>query len=275
MEKMNKLAVIGYPISHSFSPIMHNFISKQIDAPYIYEAIEVAPENLEEAVMRLKNEGYCGFNVTAPHKIEVIKYLDEISEDARRYNAVNTVVNRDGRLIGYNTDADGFYMSLRYRGVDVENSHILMLGAGGAARPVALNLSRKNIASLALVNRTKEKAEYIKEYVKNHSGHEIDTEILRDKYDIIINCTSLGMGDNKDKTPLGDMSLISEKTTVVDMIYNPAKTRLLEDSEKKGARIINGLGMLIFQGILAYRIFTGIDVPDCIADGIEKEVLGV
>ncbi len=273
MERINRLAVIGYPISHSFSPLMHNYISKQMNAPFAYEAREVLPEKLGKAVESLKNEGFCGFNVTAPHKIEVMKYLDEISEDAKRYGAVNTVVNKDGRLIGYNTDAEGFYMSLRYRGVDVENAHILMLGAGGAARPVALNLSEKNIASLALVNRTKEKAEYIKEYVKSHSGYEIDTEMARESYDIIINCTSLGMGDNKDKSPLCDMSMVNEKTTVCDMIYNPAKTVLLTDSEKKGARIINGLGMLIFQGILAYRIFTGIDVPDSIADGIEKEVL--
>lgn len=275
MEKMNKLAVIGYPISHSFSPLMHNYISKQMNAPYIYEAIEVAPENLKDAVGKLKSENFCGFNVTAPHKIEIMNYLDEISLEAKRYNAVNTVVNRDGRLVGYNTDAEGFYMSLKYRGVDVDGANVLILGAGGAARPVALNLAERNIASLALVNRTKEKAEYIRDYVLECSGYAIDTEILKDRYDIIINCTSLGMGDNKDKTPLCDLSLVDESTTVCDMIYNPAKTVLLADCEKKGAKIINGLGMLIFQGILAYRIFTGINVPDSIADGIEKEVLGV
>lgn len=270
---MNRLAVIGYPISHSFSPPMHNFISKEMNAPYVYEAIEVAPERLGEAVEKLKKNGFRGFNVTAPHKIEIMKYLDEISEDVKSYGAVNTVVNENGRLIGYNTDAEGFYMSLKYRGINVENSHILILGAGGAARPVALKLAGKEVASLTLVNRTKEKAEYIKECVKDRTGFDMQTEMLLDKYDIIINCTSLGMGSNKDMSPLNDMSIVGADTTVVDMIYNPAKTVLLRDSELCGARIVNGLGMLIFQGILAYRLFTGIAVPDSVADEIEKEVL--
>lgn len=272
MEKTNKLAVIGYPIAHSFSPLMHNYISKELGAPFVYEAREVKPENLGESVSTLRKEGFRGFNVTAPHKIEVMKYLDEISDNAKKYGAVNTVVNENGRLIGYNTDADGFYEALKYRGIETKNANILMLGAGGAAQSVALNLSQKDIGSLALVNRTKEKAEAIRDFIKKHSGYEIDTEILHKRYDIIINCTSLGMGDNKDKTPLSDMSLVDKNTTIIDMIYNPEKTIFLESAEKLGAKVRNGLDMLIFQGILAYRIFSGIEVPFSLADGIEKEV---
>lgn len=272
MEKINKLAVIGYPIAHSLSPLMHNYISKEVGAPFVYEAREVKPENLGDAVEQLKCEGFRGFNVTAPHKIEVMKYLDEISDNAAKYGAVNTVANENGRLIGYNTDADGFYEALKYRGIETKNAHILMLGAGGAAQSVALNLSQKNIGSLTLVNRTKEKAEDIRDFVKERSGYLISTEILHKRYDIIINCTSLGMGDNKDKSPLSDMSIVDENTMVLDMIYNPEKTIFLADAEKRGAKVRNGLDMLIFQGILAYRIFSGISVPFSLADGIEKEV---
>lgn len=273
MEKINKLAVIGCPIGHSFSPLMHNYISNKLDAPYIYEAREVLPEDLKDAVLRLKAENFCGFNVTAPHKIEIMRFLDEVSEDAKRYGAVNTVVNKNGRLIGYNTDADGFYMSLKYRGVNTSGADILMLGAGGAAQSVALNLSERDIGTLTLVNRTQEKAEKIKEYVRKNSGYEMQTEMMLERYDVIINCTSLGMGKNIGKTPLSDMTKIDSDSTVVDMIYNPEKTQLLLDAEKVGAKTVNGLGMLIFQGILAYKLFTGIDVPVYFADEIEKEVL--
>lgn len=269
---MKKLAIIGYPVSHSFSPAMHNFISAKVGAPYNYEAVEAAPEDLEKVVRNFRETGISGFNVTAPHKFEIMKYLDEISEQAKRYGAVNTVVNRDGRLFGYNTDADGFYMSLAYCGIQPENKHILMLGAGGAAQPVALNLAERGAASITLINRTAEKAERIKEYVKECTGFEISTEKSRSHYDIVINCTTLGMGKNKDLSPLEDLSVIDEASAVVDMIYNPAETVLLKNAKMRGAKTVNGLGMLIFQGILAYRLFTGIDIPDSIAEEIEKEV---
>lgn len=269
---MKKLAVIGYPIAHSYSPVMHNFISKKINADYVYEAIETPPEKLGEVVAKLKADGVCGFNVTAPHKFNVMQYLDEISRDAEYFGSVNTVVNKNGRLIGYNTDADGFYEALCYRGINPEGKHILMLGAGGAAQPVSINLVSK-CASLTVINRTKERLLALKEHVKNCTGLEIKTEIDRDNYDIIINCTSLGMGKNIGISPLSDLNLIGKNTYVVDMIYNPWETKFLQDAQKTGAKCENGLAMLIFQGILAYRIFTGIDVPFTIADDIEKVVL--
>ncbi len=269
---MKKLAIIGYPVSHSFSPAMHNFISERINAPYSYSAVEVLPGEVKEAVLKLKADGICGFNVTAPHKFAIMECLDEISEDARRYGSVNTVVNKNGRLYGYNTDAEGFYMSLRYNGINPENKHILILGAGGAAQPVALNLAEKGAASLTVKNRTQEKAEQLKKYIKDCIDYEIETQIKREHYDIVINCTSLGMGDNKHLSAMENMSLINEKTVAVDMIYNPAETVFLKNAKDKGAKTLNGLGMLIFQGILAYRLFTGIDIADSMADEILKGV---
>lgn len=272
---MKKLAIIGYPVSHSFSPAMHNFISEKINAPYNYTAIEVEPGKVEEAVKSMKAEGVCGFNVTAPHKFEIMKYLDEVSEQAKRYGSVNTVVNRDGKLYGYNTDADGFYMSLLRAGVEAKKKHILILGAGGAAQPVALKLAQKGAASVTVINRTQEKAERLREYIKECIDYEIGTSLSREHYDIVINCTTLGMGKNKDMCPLSNFSVIDEGSSVIDMIYNPAETLLLKRAKAMGAKTLNGLGMLIFQGILAYRLFTGIDIPDSIADEILKEVFEI
>ncbi len=269
---MKKLAVIGYPIAHSYSPLMHNFISKEMNADFVYEAVETPPEKLGEVVLMLKNSGVVGFNVTAPHKFNVMECLDEITDEAKFFGSVNTVVNRNGKLIGYNTDAEGFYEALRYRGINPNGKHILMLGAGGASQPVAINLAPK-CSSLTVINRTKERLFALKEQVKACTGMDIKTEIGREKYDIIINCTSLGMGDNIGKSPLSDLGLIGDDTYCVDMIYNPWESRFLKDAKEVGAKCVNGLSMLIFQGILAYRIFTGIDVPFSIADGIEKEIL--
>lgn len=269
---MKKLAVIGHPIAHSYSPLMHNFISREMKQDYIYEAIDVPPEELGEAVKKLKADGVLGFNVTAPHKFNVIAYLDEISEGAKFFGAVNTVLNQNGRLIGYNTDADGFYEALCYAGIDPFGKHVLILGAGGAAQPVAINLSGK-CASLTITNRTKERLFALCEQVKKCTGADIKTEIDRENYDIIINCTSLGMGKNTGASPLSDLSLIGKDTYCVDMIYNPWESQFLKDAKNVGAKCENGLSMLIFQGILAYRIFTGIDVPLSLSDGIRKEIL--
>lgn len=269
---MKKLTIIGYPVSHSLSPAMHNFISEKLGAPFVYTATEVKPGEVGEAVMRLRDEGICGFNVTAPHKFEIMNYLDEISEQAKRYGSVNTVVNRGGRLIGYNTDADGFYMSLLHNGIDASGRHILVLGAGGAAQPTVLKLAESGAETITVINRTREKAEALKQYVRDCTGFNISTCAERIRYDIVVNCTSLGMGENKDMCPLSDFSVIDEASAAVDMIYNPTETLFLKRAGEAGAKTLNGRGMLVFQGIAAYRLFTGIDLPVGIADEIMNEV---
>lgn len=269
---MKKLAVIGHPIAHSYSPLMHNFISREMNQDYVYEAIDVPPEKLGETVKKLKEDGVCGFNVTAPHKFDVMQYLDEISQDAKYFGSVNTVINKSGQLIGYNTDAEGFYEALCYDGIAPFGKHVLIIGAGGAAQPVAINLSSK-CETLTVINRTKDRLFALKEQVKTCTGVDIKTEIDRENYDIIINCTSLGMGKNIGVSPLSDVSLISKDTYCVDMIYNPWETQFLKDAKSIGAKCENGLSMLIFQGILAYRIFTGVKVPFSIADKVRKAIL--
>lgn len=269
---MRNLAIIGYPVMHSLSPKMHNFISSQLGLEYFYRHIEVAPEDLEQAIAELRREGISGFNVTAPHKVEVMKYLDRISPDAKMFGAVNTVVNENGCFVGYNTDAEGFYRSLIFDGVDVENKDVLILGAGGAAMPVSMYLAGKKPKSLTISNRTKEKAEVIKDKVFEYCGFCADTKMKLERYDVVINCTSLGMGKNIGISPVSDYSIIDRDTCVVDMIYSPAETEFLKQARLIGAKTLNGLGMLVFQGILAYSLFTGAEVGDDMADRIIKEV---
>lgn len=272
---MKKLAIIGNPVSHSHSPAMHNFISETINADYVYEAIDVAPENLESAVKMLKAENYAGFNVTAPHKREIMRYLDNVSEEASMYGAVNTVVNRAGKLYGYNTDARGFYMSLLHEGINPENSDILIFGAGGAAQPVTMHLAANGAKSVTVVNRTRERAEETARRTLKLCGVNIETEMKLERYDIAINCTTLGMGKNIGLSPVSDMSFLDNNSAAADMIYNPPETEFLKQAKKVGAKTVNGLGMLVYQGILAYELFTGIELPKNTADRIFGEVFGI
>lgn len=270
---MKNLAVIGYPVMHSLSPKMHNFISEKLGLDYHYRHEEVTGEELEKAVLRLKKEGISGFNVTAPHKTEIIRYLDRISPDAKAYGSVNTVVCENGEFVGYSTDAEGFYKSLLHSGIEVCDKDILVLGAGGAAMPVCMHLATKKPKSLTVQNRTKEKAELVGRKVFDYCGYAVKTEAEHKRYDIIINCTTLGMGKNEGLSPLSDYSVIDSGTFVYDMIYAPRETELLKQAKMRGAKTANGLGMLAFQGALAYELFTGHSVGDELVEKIIKEVL--
>lgn len=269
-----QLAIFGYPVEHSFSPQMHNFISEKMGNNYVYTALEVEPEKLGDAIRGMRAMKIVGVNITAPHKNAVMQYLDEISDEARKFGSVNTVVNKDGKLIGYNTDAQGFCRSLEYNGIEVEGKDILMLGAGGAAKPVCMLLAMKGAKSITLINRTKSKADELAEYVKTVIGYKIGTEMSLEHYDLVINTTAAGMAPQLDKCPLEDMSFIDSNTAVADMIYNPPKTVFLKRAEENGAKIMNGLGMLIFQGLLAYEYFTGTKLLDDMYEIVKKEVFG-
>lgn len=275
-----QLGIIGDPVEHSFSPVMHNFISGEIGNNYVYSAFHVKPENLKAALEGVRSLGICGLNVTAPHKTAVMEYIDEISEQARLLGSVNTIVNRDSRLYGYNTDADGFYMALEKDGIAVTGSKILILGAGGVVKPVLTRLIQGKPKSVTVVNRTVSKVYELAEKIKAQSGFEIKTELNSLDFDIVINMTSAGMEPQLDRMPtdaideLRDLSFINEKTAVVDMIYNPDETLFLREAKKRGAKTMNGLGMLVYQGIIAYELFTGVTLPDDMADKIKKEVFG-
>lgn len=269
------LAIIGNPVSHSHSPQMHNFLSERYNNNYVYLPFNVLSENLESAVDGIRALDISGVNVTAPHKFNILKYLDEFSDNAKKFGSVNTVVNRNGKLFGYNTDAEGFYKSLLHEGTEIEGRDILIIGAGGATQPIAVLFAIRGAGSITILNRTKAHAERLAAYVKDITGYNINIGLTMPHYDIVINTTSVGMHPNTEKCPINDFSFIDNHTTAADMIYNPAKTIFLQNSEKNGAKIINGLGMLIYQGIMAYELFTDTKLPDDAFDIVKKEVFKI
>ncbi len=276
--KTKLLGVIGNPIEHSFSPKLHNYIIEQMNADYVYTAFNVEASDLKYVADSMRALGIKGINVTAPYKAQIMQYLDVISDDARLFNSVNTVVNRNGKLYGYTTDSEGFYASLVNEGIEICNKNVLVIGAGGVVTPTLIRLIRENPKSITVVNRTQSKVNMLAEDIFNKTGYKISTNMDITSYDVVINTTSAGMSPKEDILPtdsiecIKNLDFINEKTSVVDMIYNPAKTLFLRECEKRGAKIANGLGMLIYQGIFAYELFTDTTLPKNIADMIKKEV---
>lgn len=274
------LGIIGYPVEHTFSPMLHNFISAAVHNNYVYSAYSIAPEKLKGALEGVRALGIKGINVTAPHKVEVMKYLDFIDDTARELGSVNTVVNRDGKLYGCNTDADGFCMSLEKGGIKINGSRILIIGAGGVTRPVLIRLIDKGASAVTVLNRTKARAEALAENIFKVKGFKVNTNADKLNFDIVINTTSAGMEPQENALPtdsipeINDLSFINESTAVVDMIYNPEETRFLKESKKRGAKTLNGLGMLIYQGVIAYELFTDTVLPSDMGERIRKEVFG-
>lgn len=267
------LGIIGTPIEHTKSPLMHAEFAKMTDVNCVYAAFDVTKERLGDAICGIRALGIKGVNVTAPHKFEVIKYLDEVSEEARLFGSVNTVVNIDGKLVGYNTDAEGFYRSLLAGGTDVAGKDILIFGAGGATQPIVILFALKGAKSITVINRTEERAERLKNYVKSAVGYDISTKMRLSHYDIVINTTSAGMAPQVGALPYEDLSFVDSETFAADMIYNPAQTEFLKQAELRGARTINGLGMLIYQGIIAYELFTDTKLPDNAFEIAKRAVL--
>lgn len=259
--KTKLFGILGSPVSHSLSPKMHSFLAENTGIDAAYLAFDVQKEDLENILCVFKRTGALGFNITAPYKIDIIKYLDEIKDDAKNMNSVNTIVNRNGKWYGYNTDGEGFCRYLLIKGCEIKDKNILVIGAGGASLGVCYKLAEYGANSITVTSRTKEKVNNILQMVKKYSNADIYDEVDTTKeYDIIINATPLGMHPNEDKNPCNFMDIISEKTVCCDLIYNPAKTLFLKEAENKGAKIINGLGMLIMQGILAFELFNDIKI---------------
>ena len=198
--------------------------------------------------------------------------MDVLSDKARRYGSVNTCVNKGGKLYGYNTDADGFWRSLLRAGTDVKNKDILFIGAGGAAQPIAVLCADMGAKSISIQNRTKDTANKLVDYIKTTSGFDAQAGNNKGHYDIVINTTVLGMHPYENECPLEDMSVIDRDTFVCDLIYNPEKTLFLQRAEQKEAKVLNGLGMLIYQAMLSYELFTGVKLDDTMFDDILSDL---
>lgn len=268
------LGIIGNPVEHSKSPQMHKRFAELTGGDYIYLAFKVEKDGLGAAIEGIRALGVCGVNVTAPYKFDVMKYLDEISSDAKKFGSVNTVVNKDGKLIGYNTDAGGFYKSLLREGIKIKNKDVLIYGAGGATQPVAVLFAMEGAKSITVINRTKERALRLADYVEEKTGMRIGVERSLSHYDVVINTTSAGMAPQIGVLPSEDLDFIDKDTAAADMIYNPWQTKFLYEAEKRGAKTVNGLGMLIYQGIIAYELFSGMKLDDRAYEEAKKAVLG-
>ena len=262
---MKKLfGVIGNPIVHSMSPVMHNDLFSHYEVEAEYFPFKVSEDDLKDAVRGLKAIGVAGFNVTVPHKAAVMPLLDRIDPLAQAIGAVNTVVNEQGMLTGYNTDGRGFVRGLSAKLPALPTKRVLVIGAGGAARAIYFSLAEAGVKKMDICNRTPSKAESLVNacpFVVETSILDLETaEKVMNKYDLIVQTTSIGMSPNIAEIPLAITSL-KAGCFVSDIIYNPLETKFLKEAATLGATIQNGIDMFAYQGALAFEKWTGI-LPD-------------
>ena len=269
-----RLGILGYPLGHSASPAFQQAALDHLGLDARYEAWEVEPERLAERVQELRGPDLLGFSVTVPHKEAVMPLLDAVEATARDIGAVNTVVCRDGRLVGANTDLAGFLAALREEGAyEPRGGSALVLGAGGAARAVAYALLSDGAAAVAIANRSPERARILAEelgarFPAKVQALPLDAEALAPllgadaSVDLLVNCTSVGMahGPDPDASPV-PAGLMPSTALVYDLVYNPQETPLLAAARRAGARTLGGLPMLVYQGAAAFRLWTGREAP--------------
>ena len=256
-------AVIGDPIDHSLSPNIHSAAFRELDLDASYIAYRIPKGELEEGIHGLKKIKITGFNVTIPHKIEMMNYLDKIDESCSIIGAVNTVSNENGILKGYNTDMDGFLDPFKKKNIPIKDSEVLLLGAGGAARAIVAAFAKEKAKQIKIANRTIEKAEKLSEFSNKIGLESIPTTIQQVKnsskdYDIIVNATSLGL--KNEESPIS-FEGIKEETIVYDIVYMPMNTKFIKDAKKNGATIIFGYEMLLGQAIRAFEIWHEMKAP--------------
>ena len=264
--KTKILAIIGDPVEHSMSPKMHNTVIQDLNLDYVYTAFHVLPKNLKKAVNGFRALNIKGVNVTIPHKVEIMKYLDEIEPTAKALGAINTIKNENGYLKARNTDGPGALKAVKDQGFDPKGKNAVMLGAGGAARSISFYFL-KELKKLTIVNRDEdfELAVNLKtrldeiydkpiEVLKTSETQKVKTEI--DEASLLLNTTPVGMHPHEGKSPI-EADLLHSNLFVFDAIYNPIKTQLILDAEEKGCKTQSGIEMLVNQGWLAFKWWTG------------------
>jgi len=260
-------ALIGDPVDHSLSPLIHNVAFQHLKLNYVYVAFQVSSEDLKKALEGIKALKIHGLNVTMPLKTRIIPYLDMLDPISKKIGAVNTVLNQQGKLVGYNTDGAGALVALKANDQDPKGKKVLILGAGGAARAVAYTIVR-DARETVILNRTKEKAEALARELRETFGDKVRHGALCKRSlekeikdaDVLINATSVGMHPQENETPVS-RKLLRSDLTVFDLVYNPPETRLLREAKATGAKTINGLSMLVHQGALSFEIWTGKKAP--------------
>ena len=268
------LGLIGTPVGHSGSPAMYNYSFQRLELDYAYLAFDIPLEKVPDAIAAIKTFKMRGSNVTMPCKSEVVKYMDELSPAARIIGAVNTIVNDDGKLTGHITDGIGFVRNLKENGVDVKGKKVTVMGAGGAATAIQVQCALDGAREISIFNvkdafyeRAEKTVENIKKEVPDcvvnlydlEDAQKLKEEIASS--DILANATLVGMRPNEDKSNIKDTSVFRKGLIVADAVYNPKKTKMLEDAEAAGCKIVSGSGMLLWQGAEAFKLYTGLEMP--------------
>lgn len=273
------------PASHSLSPLMHNLAFSHWGIDTVYLAFEVDQTNLRQAVESIRTLDMLGVNVSMPNKTAVLAYLDQLSPEAELIGAVNTIVHQEQRLIGYNTDGMGFVRSVNETGHPIKNQKIVVLGAGGAAKAIVVQMALEGAQEITIYKRLNATFLPLKEYfvkVSEKTGCPIrlhdyadESQLALDlsQANLLINATDIGMGSKKDQLPIADVKLLHSQLAVFDLIYSPSETRLIQEAKKMGIKAYNGLGMLIHQGAIAFELWTHREMPvQNIREQLEQEV---
>ncbi|MBD3228549.1 MAG: shikimate dehydrogenase [Candidatus Lokiarchaeota archaeon] len=259
--------LIGNPVSHSLSPRMHTTAFNEIDFNCVYLACKVEKKDLKNAANAIKALGMVGANVTIPHKIDIMEYLDEIDPIAKDIGAINTIVNRDGSLYATNTDGKGAIRSLREAGIDLEARTTTMIGAGGVARPISFFLLQEidhlyltDINMDAANNLKKDLIERYPNKITLFESNDKNLKKVLEKSEILFNCTPVGMHPNIKDTPV-PKAFLRDDLSVFDVVYNPLKTQLIKDAIDVGAKAVGGIKMFLYQGVEAFELWTSKKAP--------------
>ncbi len=264
------VGLMGWPLSHTLSPTLHNTAFTALKLNWIYLSLPIAPEHVKDAMRSLRAFNFVGSNVTVPHKQAIMRYLDEIDRVAQVIGAVNTVVLRDGRFYGYNTDCYGFLQSLLEANFNPAEKRCLILGAGGAARAVVYSLADAGAKHIAVYNRTVEKAAFLVEDLKSDFANvSFDVQSLtaeslqvaNNHFDLVVNTTSVGMSPHPDACPWPEEVPLPAGATICDLVYNPLQTKFMQQAKAVGLPIIDGVSMLVHQGAKSFEIWTGQKPP--------------
>ena len=277
--KQELTAAFGQPISENPTQVMVEAAYRHHNLDWRYLTIEVGPNDLEDAVRGAKVMGFQGFNCTIPHKVKVIDYLDGLGESASLMGAVNCVVRKDGQWIGENTDGKGFVSSLREL-TDPSGKKVVIFGAGGAARAIGVEVALAGASAITIVNRSSGRGEELTSLLDEKLPAEANfipwdkTFVIPDGTDVLINATSIGLFPDVDPRLDFDIESLTSETVVADVIPNPPETNLVRDAKGKGCKVIDGLGMLVNQGVIGIRHWTGIDPDPGVMRAALEEVFG-
>ncbi len=280
--KYEIVGVFGHPVAENPTGLMQEAAFQALGLPWRYELFEVYPDGLVDAVRGMRAMHFQGINCTIPHKVEVLKYLDEVSPDARLMGAVNTVRREGDRLVGENTDGKGFLTSLREEGgVDPAGKRFVVLGAGGAARAMTVELALAGAKQITVVNRSPERGQALIALLNGNTPVQAELVVWNHSYvvpadtDVLVNATSIGLYPNVKEKPDLDYDMIGKDLLVCDVIPNPPHTAFLKEVEGRGSRTLDGLGMLVNQGAIAFQMWTGQEAPTDVMRAALAEAFGL